>query len=112
MGPLQYAGWLRRSFARNHVELALYSYQNPVASLSDMPLVKKVATNGKGNFDFGSLSQGHYTLIVDDADWGSSEWFDVEIISLPQPTASVTVDISPNFPDCKGGHEISVNSKK
>jgi hypothetical protein len=70
-----------------------------------------VATDDHGNFDFGVLNEGHYTLIVDDAGWGSSEWFDVEIKSLPKQTDSVTIDVSPHFPDCKGGHEFIVDTK-
>ena len=111
LGPLQYAGSFRRSFVRKHAELTLYSYRAPIKARSDMPLVKKLTADDDGNFDFGSLNQGHYTLIVDDASWGSSTWFDVEIKTLPQQTESVTVDISPNFPDCKGGHEFIINSK-
>jgi hypothetical protein len=76
-----------------------------------MSLVKKSVTDGDGNFDFGSLDQGHYTLIVHDMRWDSSDWFDVEIKNLPRQTDSVTVDISPNFPDCKGGHEFIVHWK-
>ena len=76
-----------------------------------MSLVKKSTADDDGNFDFGTLNQGHYTLIVDDVGWGSSTWFDVEIKNLPRQTESVIVDISPNFPDCKGGHEFIINSK-
>jgi hypothetical protein len=111
LGPLQYAGWLRQSFVRKHAELTLYSYRAPITARSDMPLVKKSTADDDGKFDFGSLNQGHYTLIVDDASWGISTWFDVEIKILPRQTESVTLDISPNFPDCKGGHEFVINSK-
>jgi hypothetical protein len=76
-----------------------------------MPLVKKLTTDNHATFDFGSLSQGHYTLIIDHAGWGSSARLDVEVKTLPRETDSVTIDISPNFPDCKGGHEFIVNSK-
>jgi len=111
LGPLQYAGWLRRSFVRKHAELTLYLYRAPIKARSGMSLVKKSTADDDGNFDFGSLNPGHYTLIVDDVSWGSSTWFDVEIKTLPRPTESVTVDISPNFADCKGGHEFIINSK-
>ncbi|MBI3646991.1 MAG: hypothetical protein HY233_13670 [Acidobacteriales bacterium] len=76
-----------------------------------MPLVKATETDSHGHFDFGVLETGHYTLIVDDEGWGHSNWFDVEIESLTQKTVSVTIDISPHFPDCKGGHEFIVNTK-
>ena len=75
-----------------------------------MPLVKKSTTDDDGEFDFGSLEQGHYTLVIDDAHWGGSAWFDVEIKTMPRQTESVTIDISPNFPDCTGGHEFIVKS--
>jgi hypothetical protein len=111
LGPLQYASWPRHSFARERAELSLYLYRAPVKARSDMPFVKKTEADDAGNFDFGSLHEGHYTLIVDDLNWGSANWFDVEINSLPRRTESVTVDISPNFPDCQGGHEFIIKSK-
>ncbi len=111
LGPLQYAGWLRRSFDRKHAELSLYSYRAPLKALADMPLVKKTEADDAGNFDFGSLNDGHYTLVVDDPKWASSSWFDVEIKKLPRQTDFVIVDVSPNFPDCKGGHELIIKSK-
>jgi hypothetical protein len=111
LGPLQYVGWLRQSFVRKHVRLTLYSYRWPIKARGDMPLVKAVAADGHGNFDFGALNEGHYTLIVDDAGWHSSDWFDVEIKNLPQQTDSVTIDVSPDFPDCTGGHEFIANKK-
>ncbi|MGB9007469.1 MAG: hypothetical protein WCC18_02555 [Candidatus Acidiferrales bacterium] len=76
-----------------------------------MPLVKKTEADDSGNFDFGALNDGHYTLVVDDPKWASSSWFDVEIKKLPRQTDSVIVDVSPNFPDCKGGHEFIIKSK-
>lgn len=111
LGPLQYAGWLRRSFDREHAELSLYSYRAPIKALTDMPLIKKTEADDTGNFDFGSLNDGHYTLVVDDPKWASSERFDVEIKKLPRQTDSVIVDVSPNFPDCKGGHVFIIKSK-
>ena len=111
LGPLQYAGWFRRSFVRKHAELTLYSRRAPIKAQSDMPLVKKLTTDNNGNFDFGSLTHGHYTLLMDDAGWGSSARFDVEVKTVPRETDSVTVDISPNLPDGKGGHKFIVNSK-
>jgi hypothetical protein len=71
------------------------------------PLVKKVETDGNGMFDFGVLRTGHYTLAIDDEDF-----FDVEIKVLPQITESVTIDVSPVFPDCTGGHEFHIKTRR
>jgi hypothetical protein len=62
------------------------------------PIIRSVETDNKGRFDFGPLGTGHYTLIIDDEDS-----FDVEIKELPQVTESVTIDVTPVFPDCTGG---------
>jgi len=93
--------WLRQSFARKHVKLALYEYQWPRASLDDGSLIKTVETGDYGNFDFGVLAAGHYTLMI-----GGGTLFDVEIKEMPRATESVTIDISPVYPDCTGGHEF------
>jgi hypothetical protein len=57
-------------------------------------------------FDFGPLRTGHYRLAIDDKDS-----FDVEIKELPQVTESVTIDVSPVYPDCTGGHEFIVRTR-
>ena len=111
IGPLQYATWLRQSFARKNTKLTLRSYRWPIKARADMPVVKGVIADEHGNFDFAALDPGHYTLIVDDEKWGSSQSFDVEVKSLPKETESVVIDISPNFPDCKGGHTFTVKTK-
>jgi len=111
MGPLQYARWLRQSFVRSGAKLSVYEYRRPIHSRSDMPLIKATQADNRGSFDFGVLQPGHYTLIVDDDGWGHSDWFDFEITKLPKETDSVTIDISPHFPDCKGGHEFVANAK-
>ncbi len=111
MGPLQYARWFRQSFARKNVHLYLYEYRRPIKQRNDMPLVKTTKTDDHGNFDFGDVKPGHYTLILDDADWGWSDWYDVEITPKAKQTVSVTIDMSPFFPDCKGGHEFIVKTK-
>jgi hypothetical protein len=76
-----------------------------------MPLVKAVKTDDNGEFDFGPLQPGHYTLVVDEKKWGSSDWYDVEVKDLPRSTQSVTIDVSPVSPDCTGGHEFIVKSQ-
>jgi hypothetical protein len=91
--------WLRQSLVRKHVQLTLYEYRQP---WDGTLVIKTVETNDHGRFDFGSLKFGHYTLRVD------GDLFDVEIKDLPRQTESVTIDVSPIYPDCTGGHEFLV----
>lgn len=99
--------WLRQSFARKHAKLTLYTYRWP-RSRNDMPpVIRTVETDTEGRFDFGPLGTGHYTLAID-----GNDSFDVEIKVLPQATESVTIDVSPVFPDCTGGHEFVVKTKR
>jgi hypothetical protein len=100
---------LRQSFNRRRVRLALYDYRWPHKASEMVPL-KSVVTDADGNFDFGALSAGHYTLIVEEEKWPQSDWFDVEVKGPSNPKESVTIDISPVTPDCKGGHEFIVNA--
>jgi len=95
--------WLRQSFARKYVKLALYEYRQPFDSKL---IVKTVETDKNGVFDFGPLKIGYYTLTIDDQDA-----FDVEVKNLPQVTESVLIDASPVYPDCSGGHEFIVKTK-
>src|SRR6185437_15466678 len=92
--------WLRHMFLRKHAKLALYEYGQPLDKT--LPL-KTVETDGNARFDFGPLKAGHYTLTIDDEDF-----FNVEIKDLPRKTESVTIDVSPINPDCKGGHEFVI----
>jgi len=110
IGPLQYVRWLRQSFVRADVTLTLYEYRPRIKSRSELPLVRAIQSDVHGGFDFGALPSGHYSLIAEDKRWGYSDRFDVEVTALPKETTSVIVDISPNFPDCKGGHEFIVNA--
>src|SRR3974390_2058993 len=105
IGPLQYSRRLRQSFARKNATLTLYQYRRPIKQREEMPLVRATKTDADGRFDFGEVAPGHYTLIVDDGDLGTSNWFDVEV-KQQRRTVAVTIDVSPNFPDCKGGHEF------
>jgi hypothetical protein len=75
-----------------------------------MLLLKSVTTDTDRKFDFGALSAGHYTLIVKEEKWPHSDWFYVEVKGPSNSTASVTIDVSPFTPDCKGGHEFIVNA--
>jgi hypothetical protein len=99
--------WLRQSFTKKHAKLVLYEYRWPRAQNNMPPIVKTLETDGKGVFDFGPLRTGHYTLAIDGEDW-----FDVEIKELSQVTESVTIDVSPNSPDCTGGHEFNVKTRR
>ncbi len=98
--------WLRQSFARKHAKLTLYEYRWPRASWDDASLIKRVETDDHGNFDFGPLRTGHYALRIDDNDM-----FDIELKDLPRVTESVTIDVSPVYPDCTGGHEFVVRTR-
>jgi len=95
--------WVRQSFVRKHAKLALYEYRQP---LDETLIVETVYTDDHGNFDFGPLKIGHYALRIDDNDI-----FDVEVKELPRITTSVTIDVSPIHPDCKGGHEFIVRTQ-
>lgn len=95
--------WLRQTFVRKHAKLTLYEYREP---FDKSLLVKTVETDDHGSFDFGPLRIGHYTLRIDD-----DNSFDVEIKDLPQKTESVTIDASPVYPDCSGGHEFIIKTK-
>jgi uncharacterized protein (DUF2141 family) len=95
--------WLRQSIGRKHANLVLYEYRWPRASWDDGSLVKTVKTDDHGDFDFGYIRTGHYTLRID-----GDSLFDVEVKDLPRVTASVTIDVSPVSPDCTGGHEFIV----
>lgn len=108
IGLLQHVRSLRQSFARKKALITLYEYRRPIKQRDEMLLVKTAKTDGNGYFDFGEVSPGHYTLIVDDHDWGTSEWFDVEVKQQARQTVAVMIDVSPAFPDCKGGHEFIV----
>jgi len=98
--------WLRQSFARKHAKLTLYEYRWPRIGWSGMPLVRAVETDGDGKFNFGPVKTGHYTLMV-----GEDQSFDVEVKDLPDVTESITIDVSPVYPDCTGGHEFVVKWK-
>lgn len=110
IGPFQYLRWLRQSFVRKSVQLSLYQYRYPIHKIEDMPLVKTIHADGRGHFDFGDIATGHYTLVVNDGDWNSRTWFYVEVRQQVKKTVAVVIDISPNFPDCKGGHEFIVKT--
>jgi hypothetical protein len=104
-------GDLRHPFRllRQHVDVAQASltlYDYPVRWTDGVKnrIVKQVIADDRGDFDFGTLPAGHYTLLI--ASSRGEDVFDIQVTTLKQPTASVTVDVSPNYPDCTGGHEF------
>ena len=99
--------WMRQRVVRNGVTLTLYDYRWPVSSQNEMPIVRTLRTDSDGHFDFGVLKDGHYALVIDDP-WGGSDRYDVQIVQNAKATSSVKIDISPVYPDCKGGHEFIV----
>ena len=98
--------WPRRHAIRRNVKLTLYEYRWPVKDLHELPIVKVVRTDERGGFDFGPQRMGHYRLEIADPGGGES-LFDVEIVYQSKPTETVVIDISPNYPDCTGGHEFT-----
>jgi len=106
----QYVRWLRQSFIRKSAKLTLYQYCWP-CKFEDTVAVKTVETDSNGKFDFGALGPGHYTLVINEKTWGQTDLYAVEVKNLPRSTDSVTIDVSPNFPDCTGGHEFIVKMK-
>jgi hypothetical protein len=96
--------WVRQDVARDDAKLMLYEYRWPVKNLDELHLVKSVNTNRDGDFDFGELRPGHYTLIIKGP--GCVSIFYVQLAQLVKKTTSVTIDISPVHPDCTGGHEF------
>ena len=101
---LYFPGWLRQSFARKHVKLAPYEYRWP-RTRNSQPF-RTVETDGEGIFDFGSVSAGHYTLVI-----GDEDSFDVEVKEKPNRSETLTIDVSPVSPDCTGGHELIVKTE-
>ena len=97
--------WMRLRERLGNLSLDLYEYRWPIAQRSDMRLVKSVKSAANGHFDFGTIPDGHYALVIDDP-WGGSSWYDVEITQRIKATDSVKIDVSPVYPDCSGGHEF------
>ena len=107
LGPLQFR-LLRQLFHVPNIELTLYEFQKRPYQ-GDLKQIAKTKADALGTFDFGSLPRGHYTLEVGPDNY--SQWFDVELTDLVRETESITIDVSPFFPDCTGGHEFIVRNK-
>jgi hypothetical protein len=107
LGHIQFR-WLRRMYKVSGAELEIYEYASPWRK-DAKPLARTVA-NSAGEFEFGTLKEGHYALFIKGG--GMQDLFDVEITNKVPVTKLVTIDISPFFPDCKGGHEIEIQAEK
>ena len=105
-GPIGYIRWLRQQPV-DAAQLRLYNYVWPFTDMKELKEVATVKSDSSGNFDFGAaIPEGHYFLRITASDLG--DWYDIEITKKAKATKSVTIDISPNYPDCKGGHEFIV----
>jgi len=110
LGPFQFR-WLRQSFNVTDATLTLYEYR-PQVELKGLKAVAATKTNSDGEFDFGTVAKGHYSLLIDVAhSHRLGGWFDVEVTDKVAPTKNIVVDVSPIRPDCTGGHEF-IESKK
>jgi hypothetical protein len=109
LGYSSYPRWIRQRVKRGNANMRLYDYRWPISVRERQPIAT-VTTDERGQFDFGSLQEGHYTLVIN---WAAeySDQFDVEIKKLPAETSSVEIDVSPVDPDCTGGHEFITYSK-
>jgi hypothetical protein len=107
--PRQMARWTRQSVSQGNLSLTLYEYQSRTR-IEDLRPVKKIKADARGHFDFGDVPRGHYMLVID-RPWDGRDIFNVEIVASTTQTSSVTIDISPNFPDCTGGHEFIVHQQ-
>ena len=105
LGPVQFR-WLRQMFSVAEAELTLYDYNQPFSWHSKPAAIARIQTNSAGEFEFGNIPEGHYRLEISGKNL--YDLFDVEITKKVPPTKSVTIDVSPIFPDCTGGHEFEV----
>ena len=104
IGSYLFVALLIQRVKRGNANLRLYDYRWP-GSVRERQSIATVRTDERGRFDFGTMQEGHYTLVID---WAAehSDQFDVEIKKLPAETSSVKIDVSPVDPDCTGGHEF------
>jgi hypothetical protein len=96
--------WMRQRVERGNVRLVLCEYRSPREKGTELPVVKAATTDAHGDFDFGTVGRGHYTLKIDGP--GVEDSFDVEITPGAMKADRVLIDISPVYPDCTCGHEF------
>jgi len=108
LGPLQFR-WLRQSFNAKGANLTLYEYR-PSTRREHLKNIAAARADDGGRFNFNSIQEGHYILIVEAKDLGEQR-FDVEVTPRTKATTSVLIDVSPVRPDCTGGHEFIVRVK-
>jgi hypothetical protein len=101
--------WYRQSVVRPQAKLTLYDYCWPCDISTRVP-VKTVLTGTDGKFDFGIVKPGHYYLRIIDEKGSLEDGFEIEVREPPNPKESETIDISPVYPDCTGGHEFIVRA--
>jgi hypothetical protein len=90
---------------RPNAKLSLYEFCWPCDALSRTPVTTVVA-DSHGKFDFGVIKRGHYFLKIDDEEAALSALFQIEVKDALNQKESEIIDISPNYPDCTGGHEF------
>jgi len=95
---------LRQRVLRDDANVTLYEYPGELRDIGSPRVIAKAKTDKQGHFDLGGVPDGHYSLEIE-VPWGE-DWYDVQVTHMPKSTASVTIDVSPNYPDCTGGHEF------
>ena len=105
LGPLGFR-WLRQSFSVSDATLTLYEYRAP-AKIWDLRKIAEIKTDSHGNFEFGPIPKGHYSLVISVRDSDRmGGLFDVEVTDAVKGTKTISIDVSPVHPDCTGGHEF------
>ena len=105
LGPLQFR-WLRQLFPVGDATLVLREYGDHVG-FQNLKIVGTVKTDSDGNFDFGTVSKGHYYLEVHSQGVdGIIDLYQIEVTDAVRPTKTITIDVSPFHPNCTGGHEF------
>jgi hypothetical protein len=106
LAPLQYWKWVRQR-VRKSATISLYKYEFPPSKNRAPILTAKTDVNGW--FELKDVKPGHFSINVKDEKLNG--WFDVEVTDKAKPTDFINIDISLNFPDCKGGHEFEIHTK-
>jgi hypothetical protein len=107
--PRQFPDWMRHQVTLGNVRMSLYKYEWPVDWSKKKPL-KTTTSNSDGKFDFGALPEGHYTMRIK-TPWGGDDSYDVQIVPGHSRRTTELIDISPNLPDCTGGHQFIITAQ-